>query len=34
MNATIQVTLDSELVEALKQTTEQQGTNSVQEYVI
>jgi len=27
MNATIQVTLDSELVEALKQTTEQQGTN-------
>ncbi len=27
MNTTIQVTLDSELVEALKQTTEQQGTN-------
>ena len=27
MNATIQVTLDSELVEVLKQTTEQQGTN-------
>ena len=27
MNATIQVTLDSELVEALKQTTEQQGTD-------